>query len=126
MAVKLSANDISNPYNDPGVTSPNAILSNIGPSAGGTICLDISANTISGGDATLGWDWNGSGAAIYTRIRNGGTETIPGYAGGDVAATVQTFIAGVNTMAAPPAGTKVFADTATGTFANGVGSCSVP
>ena len=126
MAVKLSGNTISNPYNDPGVTSPNAILSNVGPSAGGTICLDISGNTISGGDATLGWDWNGSGAAIYTRIRNGGTETIPGYAGGDVAANVQTFIAGANTMTAPPAGQKVLADTATGTFANGAGACSVP
>jgi hypothetical protein len=126
MNIKITNNQINNVYDAGAATYGNAILSNVGPSAGGSACVDISANNIDGGRPVFGWDPNGSGAAIYTRARNGGTVTIPGYSGGDVAASVQTYIAGANTMTAPPAGTKVLADTATGTFANGVGSCSTP
>jgi len=49
-----------------------------------------------------------------------------GIRGGDVTANVQAYIASVNTMATPPAGQKVLADSATGTFANGAGACSAP
>jgi len=126
MAVKITNNQINNVYDDGSATYGNAILSNIAPATGGSACLDISGNTIDGGRPVFGWDPNGSGAAIYTRARNGATVTIPGYAGGDNATNVQNYIAGANTMTAPAAGQKVLADTATGTFANGAGACSTP
>jgi hypothetical protein len=126
-AIKVSGNNISNPYNDPGVTSPNAIYGSFGPSVGGNVCLDISGNTISAGEATLGWAWNTSGAAIEMYSKNSSVVSIAGYSGGNSTANVQAYIPTVNTMATPNGGgTKVFASSATGgSWANGV-SCSTP
>jgi hypothetical protein len=130
LAAKLNTNTVRQPYfNVPtSHAAGNAIQSNIGTSNGTglTACVDISGNTIDGGDPTFGWDPNNQAAAIYTRARNSATVNIPGYVGGDVAVNVQNYVASVNTMATPATGTKVKADTATGSFANGVGACSTP
>jgi hypothetical protein len=127
---KLGTNTIRQAYFNVGTAhaAGNAIQSNIGTSsaAGLNACVDIISNIIDGGDATFGWDPNNQAAAIYTRARNSANVSIPGYAGGDVPASVQTFIAGANTMTAPAAGIKVKADSATGTFVNGSGACSTP
>lgn len=133
LAAKIITNQIRQPYFDvpSSHAAGNAIQSNVGTStATGLIaCIDISGNTVDGGDPAFGWDPNNTGAAIYTRARNAAQVDIPGYGGGNSASAVQTFVAGANTMTAPAAGTKVKADNTTsptGSFANGVGACSTP
>jgi VCBS repeat-containing protein len=128
-AVKVSNNNISNPYNVVGVTSPNAMYGTFGASVGGSVCLDISANTISAGDPTLGWAWNTSGADIELYSKNSAVVSIAGYSGGNSNANVQTYIGTTaNPGIATPngGGTKVFASATSGSWANGPASCSTP
>jgi VCBS repeat-containing protein len=135
LALAATGNTIAEPYfrtvplgASPFFSPGTAITTNVGTSnaAGLSACIDISGNTIDQGIPGTGWDPNNTGAAINTRTRNNAVVSIPGYSGGNVAASVQTFVANANTMTVP-VGLKVKADIQTGgSFANGAGACSTP